>query len=70
MRAKYLYCCAFWLDRASGTVVRTVKIDSQQPVAIKMMKLESQPNKELMVTKIEVTSPLPRSRSHQPFSGD
>lgn len=41
--------------RASGTVVRAVKKDTEEPVAIKMMDLESQPKKELIVTEIEVT---------------
>ncbi|XP_067936602.1 serine/threonine-protein kinase PAK 1-like isoform X2 [Watersipora subatra] len=39
---------------ASGTVVRAVNKETQACVAIKMMELESQPKKELIVTEIEV----------------
>ena len=40
--------------RASGTVVRAVNKTTEACVAIKMMELESQPKKELIVTEIEV----------------
>ena len=43
-------CC-----RASGTVVRAVNKSTDACVAIKMMELESQPKKELIVTEIEVS---------------
>lgn len=47
MRSRYI--C-----RASGTVVRAVNKTTEACVAIKMMELESQPKKELIVTEIEV----------------
>lgn len=43
-----------YFSRASGTVVRAVDKNTQACVAIKMMDLESQPKKELIVTEIEV----------------
>ena len=45
----FFMCCS-----ASGTVVRAIDKNTSACVAIKMMDLESQPKKELIVTEIEV----------------
>ena len=45
----FFICCS-----ASGTVVRAIDKNTSACVAIKMMDLESQPKKELIVTEIEV----------------
>ena len=49
----FMYCF-FMCCSASGTVVRAIDKNTSACVAIKMMDLESQPKKELIVTEIEV----------------
>jgi len=46
---------------ASGTVVRAIQKTTQASVAIKMMDLDNQPKKELIVTEIEVRGTHPSS---------
>ena len=49
-----MFMSIFFVRRASGTVCESYDNETGKVVAIKMMDLENQPKKELIITEIEV----------------